>query len=92
MAVSSPRSAAPKLAERDPKGSVEIGALNGMLRESIEALHPDLLILDPFVKLHALVENANEDMDFLCTQLVKLAQDYDIAVDVPVHTHKGALG
>jgi hypothetical protein len=80
----------PKLAER-VNGEVRLGALDGMLHESIEELRPDLLILDPFVKLHALVENENADMDFVCTQLVKLAYDYDIAVDCPAHTRKGAL-
>jgi hypothetical protein len=79
-----------KLAER-VDGECRLGALDGMLRETIEAFRPDLLILDPFVKLHALVENDNADMDFVCVQLVKLAQDYDISVDCPAHTRKGDL-
>jgi hypothetical protein len=79
-----------KLAER-VDGECRLGALDGMLRETIEAFRPDLLILDPFVKLHALVENDNADMDFVCVQLVKLAQDYDISVDCPAHTRKGEL-
>jgi DNA polymerase I-like protein with 3'-5' exonuclease and polymerase domains len=80
----------PKLVER-VDGGVRLGALDGMLRESIEELRPDLVVLDPFVKLHALVENDNADMDFVCTQLVKLANDYDIAIDCPAHTRKGEL-
>jgi hypothetical protein len=80
----------PKLAER-VVGERQLGALDTMLRESIEALRPDLIILDPFVKLHALVENDNADMDFVCTQLVKIAHDFDIAVDCPAHTRKGEL-
>jgi hypothetical protein len=79
-----------KLAER-VDGECRIGALDGMLRETIEAFRPDVLILDPFVKLHALVENDNADMDFVCVQLVKLAQDYDVSVDCPAHTRKGEL-
>jgi hypothetical protein len=62
-----------------------------MLRRAIERRRPDLVILDPFVKLHALVENDNADMDRVCTELVKLAQDHDIAVDCPAHTRKGEL-
>jgi hypothetical protein len=80
----------PKLLER-VDGEVQVGALDGMLREAIEKFHPDLLILDPFVKLHALVENDNPDMDLVCTRLVGMAQAYDIAVDCPAHTRKGAL-
>jgi hypothetical protein len=49
------------------------------------------LILDPFVKLHALAENDNADMDFVCEQLITIAQDCNVAVDSPAHTHKGAI-
>ena len=80
----------PKLVER-VNGAIQLGMLDGMLRESIEECRPDLLGLDPFVKLHALVENDNADMDFLCAHLTRLAHDYDMAVDSPAHTHKGAL-
>jgi hypothetical protein len=80
----------PKLVERIDR-EVRLGTLDGMLRESIQELRPDLLVLDPFVKLHALVENDNADMDFVCTQLVKIAHNYDIAVDCPAHTRKGEL-
>jgi hypothetical protein len=81
----------PKLVERGANGAIELGTLDGMLREAIEERRPDLLGLDPFVKLHALIENDNADMDFLCSQLTRLAHDYDMAVDSPAHTHKGAL-
>jgi hypothetical protein len=30
-------------------------------------------------------------MDFVCTQLIKIAQDYNVAIDCPAHTHKGAI-
>ena len=79
-----------KLAE-EVDGERMLGELEPMLREAIERRHPDLVILDPFVKLHALDENKNPDMDFVCSQLVKLAQDYDIAIDSPAHTRKGQL-
>ncbi|MGY8679572.1 AAA family ATPase [Bradyrhizobium sp. UFLA05-153] len=80
----------PKLVERID-GERRLGALDGMVRRAIERRRPDLLILDPFVKLHTLVENDNADMDFVCAQLVKIAHDSDIAVDCPVHTRKGEL-
>jgi hypothetical protein len=80
----------PKLVERID-GERRLGALDGMVRRAIERRRTDLLILDPFVKLHALVENDNADMDFVCAQLVKIAHDSDIAVDCPAHTRKGEL-
>jgi hypothetical protein len=80
-----------KLAERDAKGQHVPGPLDAMLRRAIEHYHCDLVILDPFVKLHALVENDNADMDFVCELLIDIAQTYNIAVDSPAHTHKGAI-
>ena len=41
------------------------------------------------MKIHALDENSNPDMDFVCALLIKLAQDYNISIDSPAHTHKG---
>jgi hypothetical protein len=65
------------------------GPLESMLRETIQRRRIDLLALDPFVKLHALEENDNGSMDFVCDLLVKIAIEFNIAVDVPHHTKKG---
>jgi hypothetical protein len=72
-------------------GSRQIGMLEKSLRLSIERRRPDLLVLDPYVKLHALEENDNGAMDFVCDLLITLAIEYDIAVDAPHHTKKGQL-
>jgi hypothetical protein len=72
-------------------GSRQIGALEKALRRSIECRRPDIIVLDPYVKLHALEENDNGAMDFVCDLLVQLAIQYDIAVDAPHHTKKGQL-
>jgi hypothetical protein len=79
-----------KLAEMK-NGSRHIGLLEKQLRASIERFRADLVVLDPFVKLHALEENDNGAMDFVCDLLVTLAIEYDIAVDAPHHTRKGQL-
>jgi hypothetical protein len=73
-------------------GERRLGTLEQMLRKAIERRHPDLVILDPFVKLHALDENKNPDMDFVCSQLIKLAQDYNIVLDSPAHSRSGSEG
>ncbi|PWT84876.1 MAG: hypothetical protein C5B56_14885 [Proteobacteria bacterium] len=80
-----------KLATRDKNGERQVGPLESMLRRAIVRTRCDLLVLDPFVKLHALTENDNADMDFVCEQLIAIAQDCNIAVDSPAHTHKGAI-
>jgi len=79
-----------KLAEMKG-GSRQIGLLEKRLRAAIERRKPDLVGLDPFVKLHALEENDNGAMDFVADLLVTLAIEYDIAVDAPHHTKKGQL-
>lgn len=79
-----------KLAEMH-NGSHQIGLLEKQLRAAIEHYRPDLVVLDPYVKLHALEENNNGAMDFVCDLLVTLAIEYDIAVDAPHHTKKGQL-
>lgn len=79
-----------KLAECS-KGTRQAGALETMLRKEIEKIRPDLVTLDPFVKLHSLEENDNGAMDFVCDLLVQLAIEYDIAIDAPHHTKKGQI-
>jgi AAA domain len=77
-----------KLAEIKDGAKVR-GPLEAMLRDTIKRRKIDLVGLDPFVKLHALEENDNGSMDFVCDILVKLAIEFNIAVDVPHHTKKG---
>ena len=77
-----------KLAELD-NGSRKRGELEQWLRAKIELLKPDIVCLDPFVKTHALAENDNGAMDYVCDLLATFANDYDIAVDGPHHTRKG---
>jgi hypothetical protein len=82
----------PKLAELDAKGKKRvIGQLDKMLRREIADHRIDLVICDPFIKLHALNENDNPDMDFVCSALIKIAQECNVGMDCPAHSHKGAI-
>ena len=80
----------PKLAEID-KGKRLVGKLDGMLRRAIARTRCGLVILDPFVKVHALEENDNPAMDFVCSLLIKIAEECNVAIDSPAHTHKGTI-
>jgi hypothetical protein len=71
------------------RGSIKIGSLRDQLRIQIEKLQPDIVSLDPLVKAHSLDENNNGQMDFLGDLLASLAEDYDIAVEVPHHARNG---
>ena len=44
---------------------------------------------DPFVKTHALPENSNDAIDWVCTIATEMAIEHDIAFDSPHHTNKG---
>jgi AAA domain len=65
--------------------------LERQLRGKIERLGIDLVLIDPLVKAHAIEENNNSGMDFVCELLTQIAIEYDVAVDVAQHTHKGTL-
>jgi hypothetical protein len=82
-----------KLAELEGRGLKArkvAGVLYTMLEDAIAERHYELVILDPFVKLHALAENDNSDMEFVCNLLLTLARKFNVALDSPAHTHKGA--
>jgi hypothetical protein len=70
-------------------GERAVGMLEPALRRAIERRKPDLVILDPFVKLHALGENDNNAMDAVADLLVRIAHEFNIAIDSPAHTRKG---
>jgi hypothetical protein len=79
-----------KLAELEDRERVT-GPPEQEIRNAIVRLEPDLVALDPFVKLHALGESDSGDMNFVCDLLAAIAVDEKIAVDIPHHVHKGQL-
>jgi hypothetical protein len=60
------------------------------LSSTIAALRPALLILDPFVRLHRIDENASADVAPLLAYLRDLQRRYQLAVVVVHHARKGA--
>jgi hypothetical protein len=76
----------------DAKGRA--AELERRLRQEIERSEAenrklDLICLDPFVKAHSSVENANEEMDRVCDIMVGLADRHGVAIDITHHTTKG---
>jgi AAA domain len=65
------------------------GMLEARLIEVIKLRTIDVVIIDPFVKAHAVEENANNAIDFVAGILAKIAVEHDCAVDVPHHISKG---
>jgi hypothetical protein len=60
------------------------------LRATVEALRPTLLVLDPFVRLHRLDENAAAEVAPLLADLRDLQRHFHCAVLLVHHARKGA--
>ena len=59
------------------------------LAETVDRLRPRLLILDPFVRLHRIDENASGEVAPLLAYLRELQRRYAVAVLVVHHARKG---
>jgi hypothetical protein len=59
------------------------------LEETVAALQPRLLVLDPFVRLHRIDENASGEVAPLLAFLRELQRRYGVAVGLVHHAKKG---
>jgi len=60
------------------------------LKETIEKIRPSLLILDPFVRLHAIDENTSGEVAKILAALRHIQRSYSCAVALVHHAKKGA--
>jgi hypothetical protein len=79
-----------KLMTLDKKGQTMRGALAASLEETIKQYAIDLVMIDPFVKVHSVEENGNSAIDDVVQVLTDLADKYNIATDCTHHTSKGS--
>lgn len=61
-----------------------------LLRATVAAIRPRLLVLDPFVRLHRIDENAAAEVAPLLAYLRELQREHDVAVMLVHHARKGA--
>jgi len=61
-----------------------------LLRSTVEAIRPALLILDPFIRLHRADENASREVAPLLGYLRELQREFATAVLLVHHARKGA--
>jgi hypothetical protein len=73
-----------------PTLRLDLGADRVALQEAVARLQPKLLILDPFVRLHRIDENASGEVAPLLAYLRELQRRHNLAVLVVHHAKKGA--
>ena len=73
-----------------PTLRLDLEADRRSLEETVAALQPRLLVLDPFVRLHRIDENASGDVAPLLAYLRELQRRHALAVVVVHHAKKGA--
>jgi hypothetical protein len=89
--LAAPGAKAGKLMVTDQRGRAVPGDLGANLEVTITARKIDLVMLDPFVKSHAVEENLNSAIDGVTQMLTDLATKHNIAVDAPHHVSKGQM-
>ena len=75
-----------------PTLRLDLDADRRNLAETVASLQPRLLILDPFVRLHRIDENASGEVAPLLAYLRELQRRHDVAVLVVHHAKKGGGG
>jgi len=75
-----------------PTVRLDLDADRRNLAETVARLQPRLLILDPFVRLHRIDENASGEVAPLLAYLRELQRQHDVAVLVVHHAKKGGGG
>ena len=75
-----------------PTVRLDLDADRRSLDETVAKLKPRLLVLDPFVRLHRIDENASGEVAPLLAYLRELQRRHGVAVVVVHHAKKGAGG
>jgi hypothetical protein len=73
-----------------PSVRLDVEADRDALAETIAALQPKLLVLDPFVRLHRIDENISGEVAPLLAYLRELQRRYHLAVMLVHHARKGS--
>jgi AAA domain len=73
-----------------PTVRLDVPADRARLEQTVEQLKPRLLVLDPFVRLHRIDENASGEVAPLLAYLRELQRRHSLAVLVVHHAKKGA--
>jgi hypothetical protein len=80
-----------KLATLDRRATLKPGDLAKGIRGAVKRRNLDLVIIDPLVDAHEVDENTARDMNYVCSMLVRMCIELNIAIDLSQHTRKGAV-
>ena len=79
------------IAETTRDGARIVRPVVDSLIEQVIARNIDVLIIDPFVSSHRVIENSNDDMDLVVKQWSAIAELGNCAVELVHHSKKGEL-
>ena len=68
---------------------LDLAEQQALLAATVERLRPKLLVLDPFVRLHRIDENASAEVAPLLAFLRQLQRRFELSVVVAHHAKKG---
>ena len=71
------------------QGRPEVGQMAGLIEEAVKERDIDLVVMDPFIKSHALEENRNDEIDEVMALMADIAAKHNIAIDTVHHVAKG---
>lgn len=75
-----------------PSVRLDLAKDRELLRNTVASLLPRVLLLDPFVRLHRVDENASGDIAPLLAYLRELNREFNVAVVIVHHAKKGGSG
>jgi hypothetical protein len=81
-----------KLMILDRFGNPKVGDLKDHMEALIVQHNLDLIGIDPFIKSHGVGENNNVAIDMVAQVLTDMCTEFNIAVDIPHHVSKKAVG
>ena len=88
--VNSGRDARLVIAREDSIGSIIVTPVIEAFKKAIVTNDIGVVIIDPFVKVHRIPENANEKIDEIVTELARISAETKCCIDLVQHLRKGS--
>ena len=81
-----------RLVSKNEKGQIVVhsSAVDALIKD-LKAAGVEVLVVDPLIALHGVNENDNAEMDLVMDQIIRIAEEANVAVLVIHHVAKGSM-